>query len=77
MRLAASKRGDPLHEVKHAFRRATFLVQHCFDDFHCLGLGEPALAQEAIAVLVATGDDPLARGPDPGNEWRGRGIGPA
>ena len=27
MGLAASKRGDPLHEIKHAFRRAAFLVQ--------------------------------------------------
>src|SRR5260370_41116712 len=42
---AAGHRGDPLHEIKHAFRRAAFLMQNRVDDFCCLCFGEPAVAQ--------------------------------
>ena len=71
MRLGAGERRDALHEIEDAFRRAAFLVQHCLDDLRRLGLGEPALAQEAFAVLVGAGDDPFARGLDAGDERRG------
>jgi hypothetical protein len=36
MRLAAGERGDPLHEIEQAFRRAALLMQDGFDDFRRL-----------------------------------------
>ena len=36
MRLAARKRGDPLHEIEQAFRRAAFLMQDGLDDLRRL-----------------------------------------
>ena len=75
MRLTAGQCGNPLHEIEQAFRRTAFLVQHGLDDFHRLGLGEPALAQEALSILASASDDPLARGLDAGDERRGRRIG--
>ena len=75
MRLAARECGDVLHEIEHTFRRAVFPVQHGLDDFRRLGLGEPALAQEALSILPNAGDDQLARGLDTGDERRGGRIG--
>ena len=77
MRLGAGNRGDALHEIEHAFRRAAFLVQNGRNDFRRLGLGEAALAQEALPLLVLAGDDPFPRRPDAGDEGRGRGVGEA
>src|SRR5712671_1745296 len=50
-------------------------AQHGLDDLRRLRLGETALAQKALAVLVAAGDDPLPRRLDPGDERGRRGIG--
>jgi len=61
--LATRQCGDPLHEIKDALGLAPLFVQHRFDDLRGFRFREAALAQEAIAVLVAAGDDPLARGP--------------
>ena len=74
MGLAACKRGNPLHEIKHAFRWAAFLLQHGLNDLGSFRLGEPALAQEIIPVLVVAGNYPLARGFDPCDERGGRRI---
>src|SRR6266436_230891 len=52
-----------------------FFAQHGLDDLRRLRFGETALTQKALAVLIATGDDPLPRRLDPGDERRGRGIG--
>src|SRR5450755_274932 len=70
MRLATGQCGDALHEIKQACRRSALLMQDGLDDFRGLRPGEPALAQETVAVLVASGDDPLARGLDAGDEQR-------
>src|SRR5713226_10787753 len=75
MGLAASERRDALHEIEDALRFRTLLAQHGLDDLRRLRFGETALAQKALAVLVATGDDPLPRRLDPGDERGGRGIG--
>jgi len=47
MSLAAGNRGDPLHEIKNALRLAIFLAQNGFNDFRCLGFGEPVLAESS------------------------------
>src|SRR5450755_3682433 len=49
-------------------------MQDGLDDFRGLRLGDSVLAQEPVAVLVASGHDPLARGLDAGDEWRRRGV---
>jgi len=74
MRLAVGQRGNPLHEIKDALWRTAFLLQHGLNDLGGFRLGEPALAQEAVSVLVGTGNDPLARGFDLRNERGGRRI---
>ena len=53
-------------------RRPAFLVQHGGDDLLRLRSGETALAQEALAIFVASGDYGLARSPNTGDERRGR-----
>jgi hypothetical protein len=75
MGLAASERRDALHEIEDALRFRIFLAQHGLDDLRRLRFGETALAQKALAVLVATGDDPLPRHLDAGDERDGRGFG--
>lgn len=70
MSLAASKRGNALHEIKNAFRLAILFIQSGFDGFRGLGLGKPTLAEKAFAVLVGAGNDPFPRGLDTGDEWR-------
>ena len=50
--LVAGKPRDALHEVKDRFRRAALFHQHLLDDLARLRLGETALAQEDLAVLV-------------------------
>jgi hypothetical protein len=75
MGLAASERRDALHEIEDALRFRIFLAQDGLDDLRRLQFGETALAQKALAVLVATGDDPLPRRIDPVDEWGRRGIG--
>src|SRR5713101_6413749 len=75
MGLAAGERRDALHEIEDALGLAMFFAQHGFDDLRRLRFGETALAQKALAVLVATGDDPLPRRLDPGDERGRRGIG--
>ena len=65
MGLAASERRDALHEIENALRFRIFLAQHGLDDLRRLRFGETVLAQKALAVLVATGDDPLPRRLDP------------
>ena len=57
MGLAAGNRGDALHEIEDAFRLAIFFAEYCFNDFRRLVLGEAILAQKALAVLVAAGDE--------------------
>jgi hypothetical protein len=59
MCLAKSERGDPLHEIKQACWRSTFLMQHGLNDFAVSNLENPRLRQQTVAVLGA-GDDPLA-----------------
>lgn len=71
MRLAAGVRSHALHEIEDAFGQAAFLLQNCLDDLACFALGETALAQEAFAVFVATGDDLLTCGLDAGDKRRG------
>lgn len=46
----------PCHEIEDALRFRIFLAQHGLDDLRRLRFGETALAQKALAVLVATGD---------------------
>src|SRR5258705_4851110 len=75
MGLAAGERRDALHEIENALGPAMFFAQHGLDDLRRLRFGETALAQEALAVFVAAGDDPLPRRLDPGDERGGRGIG--
>ena len=71
MGLAAGERRDALHEIEDALGLAMFFAQHGLDDLRRLRFGETALAQKALAVLVATGDDPLPRRLDPGDERGG------
>src|SRR6267378_6247189 len=75
MGLGAGERRDALHEIENALGPAMFFAQHGLDDLRGLRFGETALAQKALAVLVAAGDDPLPRRLDPGDERRRRGIG--
>jgi hypothetical protein len=75
MGLAAGERRDALHEIEDALGLAMFFAQHRLDDLRRLRFGETALAQKALAILVATGNDPLPRRLDPGDERGGRGIG--
>src|SRR5467141_1260133 len=75
MGLGAGERRDALHEIEDALGPPMFFAQHGLDDLRRLRFGETALAQKALAVLVATGDDPLPRRLDPGDERGGRGIG--
>jgi len=77
MRLATGQGCDALREIKKNCRRSALLMQHGLDDFRGFRLGEPALAQESVAILIAAGDDPLARGLDAGDERRRRGVGEA
>src|SRR5258705_13418773 len=77
MGLAAGERRDALHEIENALGLAMFFAQHGLDDLRRLRFGESALAQKALAVLDAAGDDPLSRRFDPGDERRRRGIGEA
>src|SRR6266699_7222808 len=65
----------PCTKSKDALGLAMFFAQHGLDDLRRLRFGETALAQEALSVLVAAGDDPLPRRLDPGDERGRRGIG--
>jgi len=57
MSLAASNCRDALYEIKDAIRFTIFLTANGFNDFRCLGLGEPVFAQKALAILVRAGDE--------------------
>lgn len=75
MRLVARNPRDALYEVENRFWRPAFLNQHLIDDLCRLGLGEAALAQETLAIVVVPSDDPLPRRLDAVDERHGRGIG--
>lgn len=75
MGLGGRRGGDALYEVQDGLGRATLLGQHRLDDPSGLGLGEAALAQKGLAVLVIAGEDLRAGRLDRVHEGRGQGVG--
>ena len=70
--LVAGDGGDALDEVEYALGLAAFLGQHRLDDLRRLALGEAALTQKFVAVLIGAGDDLLPRCLDAVDEGHGR-----
>lgn len=75
LRLRASHRRDPLHEVEDAPWRAAFLGQNRLDNPPRFRLREPALAEEVLPVLVRLRDDLFPSRADAVDEGRRRGRG--
>ena len=74
LRLRPGDGGDALHEIEYGLRRPTFFGEDCLDDSGRLRLGEAPFAEEVGAVIVAVGDDALARCSNAFDEGSRRGV---
>jgi hypothetical protein len=74
MDLAAGKRSNILYKIENAFGLPVLFVQSRFDAFCGLLFGKITLSREGFAIVIGSGNDPISRAFDTGNEWRRRRI---